>query len=82
MIGNWNYGTGRRKTSVARVFMKKGAGKIVPKKNRSRPSIELSSHPGQWSHILEAQIPHKMDQNWTKGDKIGGLSIPDPSGML
>ena len=23
MIGNWNYGTGRRKTSVARVFMKK-----------------------------------------------------------
>ncbi|HLU01104.1 MAG TPA: 30S ribosomal protein S9, partial [Burkholderiaceae bacterium] len=22
MIGNWNYGTGRRKTSVARVFMK------------------------------------------------------------
>ncbi|MCH4225203.1 MAG: 30S ribosomal protein S9, partial [Alcaligenes faecalis] len=21
MIGNWNYGTGRRKTSVARVFI-------------------------------------------------------------
>jgi small subunit ribosomal protein S9 len=29
MIGNWNYGTGRRKTSVARVFIKKGLGKIV-----------------------------------------------------
>ena len=29
MIGNWNYGTGRRKTSVARVFIKKGAGKIT-----------------------------------------------------
>jgi small subunit ribosomal protein S9 len=29
MIGNWNYGTGRRKTSVARVFLKKGTGKIV-----------------------------------------------------
>ena len=29
MIGNWNYGTGRRKTSVARVFMKKGSGQIV-----------------------------------------------------
>ena len=27
--GNWNYGTGRRKTSVARVFLKKGTGKIV-----------------------------------------------------
>ncbi|GHC48412.1 30S ribosomal protein S9 [Alcaligenes pakistanensis] len=29
MIGNWNYGTGRRKTSVARVFIKKGSGQIV-----------------------------------------------------
>ena len=29
MIGIWNYGTGRRKSSVARVFMKKGEGKIV-----------------------------------------------------
>ena len=29
MIGNWNYGTGRRKSSVARVFMKKGTGKIT-----------------------------------------------------
>jgi small subunit ribosomal protein S9 len=27
-IGNWNYGTGRRKSSVARVFIKKGTGKI------------------------------------------------------
>ncbi len=29
MIGNWNYGTSRRKTSVARVFIKKGSGKII-----------------------------------------------------
>lgn len=29
MIGNWNYGTGRRKSSVARVFLKKGTGKIT-----------------------------------------------------
>ena len=29
MIGNWNYGTGRRKSSVARVFIKAGSGKIV-----------------------------------------------------
>lgn len=29
MIGNWNYGTGRRKSSVARVFIKKGTGAIV-----------------------------------------------------
>ena len=29
MIGNYNYGTGRRKSSVARVFIKRGPGKIV-----------------------------------------------------
>ena len=29
MIGNWNHGTGRRKSSVARVLIKKGSGKIT-----------------------------------------------------
>jgi len=29
MIGKYYYGTGRRKTSVARVFIKQGSGKIV-----------------------------------------------------
>ena len=29
MIGNYNYGTGRRKSSVARVFLKAGSGKII-----------------------------------------------------
>ena len=28
MIGDWNNGTGRRKSSVARVFLKKGTGQI------------------------------------------------------
>jgi small subunit ribosomal protein S9 len=29
MIGKYNYGTGRRKSSVARVFLKRGGGAIV-----------------------------------------------------
>ncbi len=29
MIGSYYYGTGRRKTSVARVFLKRGSGKVV-----------------------------------------------------
>lgn len=29
MIGDWYNGTGRRKSSVARVFLKKGSGKIT-----------------------------------------------------
>jgi small subunit ribosomal protein S9 len=29
MIGNWNYGTGRRKSSVARVYIRRGEGRIT-----------------------------------------------------
>jgi small subunit ribosomal protein S9 len=29
MVDNKNYGTGRRKTAVARVFLKSGSGKII-----------------------------------------------------
>ena len=29
MIGDYYYGTGRRKTSVARVFLKRGTGKFI-----------------------------------------------------
>ena len=29
MIGDYYYGTGRRKSSVARVFLKKGSGKVM-----------------------------------------------------
>ncbi len=29
MIGNWYYGTGRRKSSVARVFIKPGKGSFI-----------------------------------------------------
>lgn len=29
MIGNWYYGTGRRKSSIARVFIKPGKGSIM-----------------------------------------------------
>src|SRR5207302_10217716 len=29
MIGNYYYGTGRRKSAVARVFIKQGSGKFV-----------------------------------------------------
>ena len=29
MIGNYYYGTGRRKSAVARVFLKKGTGRLA-----------------------------------------------------
>jgi large subunit ribosomal protein L13 len=40
MIGNWNYGTGRRKSSVARVFIKKGTGQIM---STASPSSSISA---------------------------------------
>ena len=40
MIGIYNYGTGRRKSSVARVFMKAGSGKIVV---NDKPVVEYFS---------------------------------------
>ncbi len=59
MIGNYNYGTGRRKSSVARVFIKRGTGKIVVNGrpvdeyfNREtgrmivRQPLELTNHAG------------------------------------
>ena len=35
MIGNYYYGTGRRKSAVARVFIRKGSGKFVVNESRS-----------------------------------------------
>jgi small subunit ribosomal protein S9 len=40
MIGNYNYGTGRRKSAVARVFIKTGTGQIVV---NGKPAAEYFS---------------------------------------
>lgn len=40
MIGNYNYGTGRRKSAVARVFIKAGSGNIVV---NGKPAAEYFS---------------------------------------
>jgi small subunit ribosomal protein S9 len=40
MIGNYNYGTGRRKSAVARVFIKSGTGNIVV---NGKPAAEYFS---------------------------------------
>ena len=40
MIGNYNYGTGRRKSAVARVFLKAGSGKITV---NGKPAAEYFS---------------------------------------
>jgi small subunit ribosomal protein S9 len=51
MIGEWNNGTGRRKSSVARVFLKKGSGKITVN------GKDISEFFGRQTSIMIARQP-------------------------
>ena len=57
MIGNWNYGTGRRKSSVARVFIKKGEGRIVV---NGRP---VENYFGRQTSIMIVRQPLLLTHN-------------------
>ena len=62
MIGNWNYGTGRRKSSVARVFMKKGEGLIVV---NGKP---VGDYFGRQTSIMIVKQPLLLTNNETAFD--------------
>ena len=57
MIGNWNYGTGRRKSSVARVFIKKGTGQILV---NGRP---VEQYFGRQTSIMVVRQPLLLTAN-------------------
>ncbi len=57
MIGNWNYGTGRRKSSVARVFLKKGSGKITIN------GRDIEQYFGRKTSIMIAKQPLVLTEN-------------------
>jgi small subunit ribosomal protein S9 len=57
MIGNWNYGTGRRKSSVARVFIKRGEGLIVV---NGKPVAEYF---GRETSIMIVKQPLRLTNN-------------------
>lgn len=54
MIGNWNTGTGRRKSSVARVFLKKGTGLI------SVNGKAIDAYFGRQTSIMIARQPLEL----------------------
>ena len=56
-IGNWNYGTGRRKSSVARVFIKKGTGQITV---NGKP---LNEYFGRQTSIMIVKQPLLLTNN-------------------
>lgn len=57
MIGNWNYGTGRRKSSVARVFLRKGNGQITV---NDRP---VDQYFGRQTSIMIVRQPLLLTNN-------------------
>jgi len=57
MIGQWNNGTGRRKSSVARVFMKRGTGVITV---NGKP---LDQYFGRQTSIMIVQQPLLLTNN-------------------
>ena len=57
MIGEWNNGTGRRKSSVARVFLKKGTGQI--KINGK----DIAEYFGRQTSIMIAKQPLFLTQH-------------------
>ena len=57
MIGNWNHGTGRRKSSVARVFIKKGNGRITV---NGRP---VEQYFGRQTSIMIVKQPLYLTDN-------------------
>ncbi|RYF32434.1 MAG: 30S ribosomal protein S9 [Comamonadaceae bacterium] len=57
MIGEWNNGTGRRKSSVARVFIKKGSGKITIN------GRDIQAFFGRETSIMIAKQPLMLTEN-------------------
>ena len=57
MIGEWNYGTGRRKSSVARVFIKKSSGQITV---NGRP---IEDYFGRQTSIMICRQPLVLTAN-------------------
>ncbi len=57
MIGEWNNGTGRRKSSVARVFLKKGTGKITVNDK------DIAAYFGRETSIMIVKQPLVLTDN-------------------
>jgi len=57
MIGDWNNGTGRRKSSVARVVMKTGSGKLTVN------GKDIEAYFGRQTSIMIAKQPLVLTEN-------------------
>ncbi|HSD35985.1 MAG TPA: 30S ribosomal protein S9 [Rhodocyclaceae bacterium] len=74
-VGQYNYGTGRRKTAVARVFIKAGSGKIVV--NGKPLDIFFSRETGR----MIVRQPLELTQNIDRFDILVNVSGGGESGQ-
>jgi small subunit ribosomal protein S9 len=75
MIGNYNYGTGRRKSSVARVFLKSGSGNIVV--NDKPVDVFFSRETGR----MVVRQPLELTNNLTTFDIMVNVAGGGESGQ-
>ncbi len=75
MIGEWNNGTGRRKSSVARVFLKKGSGKITVN------GKEIEKFFGRQTSIMICKQPLVLTKNEESFDIMVNVAGGGESGQ-
>ena len=75
MIGNYNYGTGRRKSAVARVFLKAGSGKITV---NGKPANEYFSRE---TGLMVIRQPLELTDNVERLDIMVNVSGGGESGQ-
>ena len=75
MIGEWNNGTGRRKSSVARVFLKKGSGKITVN------GKDIQEFFGRETSIMIAKQPLVLTNNLEAFDVMVNVNGGGESGQ-
>lgn len=75
MIGNYNYGTGRRKSAVARVFIKAGSGKITV---NGKPANEYFSRE---TGLMVIRQPLELTENLERFDILVNVKGGGESGQ-
>ena len=75
MIGEWNNGTSRRKSSVARVFLKKGTGKITVN------GKDIQAFFGRETSIMIAKQPLVLTNNLEAFDVMVNVNGGGESGQ-
>ena len=75
MIGNYNYGTGRRKSAVARVIIKAGSGKITV---NGKPANEYFSRE---TGLMVIRQPLELTENLERFDILVNVKGGGESGQ-